>query len=189
MCLYCTMTRIVWPPADPCLAFARKPESSEATFEALPFWRAEGDVDPKAMPVARSTTRLTRFPHAALCRSWRRGFCCFHVRNIDLPCRSGGKSPARNSRVSLHGGGQSETAKSLRSLGMRVGVGAWMGHSVPSRRARDNLSHTDAALEAEFKCSGKVKGLNRSGFGDCGLVWELRYGSHEPLRVFVLRIE
>ena len=96
MCLYCTMTLTVLPLADPCLAFARKPESSEPMFENLPFWRAEGDVDPKAMPVARSTTRPTRFPHAALCRSWRRGFCCFHVRNIDLPCRSGGKSPARN---------------------------------------------------------------------------------------------
>lgn len=96
MCLYCTMTLTVLPSADPCLAFARKPDSSEPMFESLPFWRAEGDVDPNAIPVARSTTSPTRFPHAALCRSWRQGFCCFHVRNIDLPCRSGGKSPARN---------------------------------------------------------------------------------------------
>jgi hypothetical protein len=96
MCLNCTMTLTVLPLADPCLAFARKPDSSEPMFETLPFWRAEGEVEPKAMPVARNTTRLTRFPHAALWRSLRRGFCCFHVRNIDLPCRSGGKSPARN---------------------------------------------------------------------------------------------
>src|SRR5947199_9809299 len=90
------MTLTVLPLADPCLAFAMYPASSEPMFENLPFWRAEGDVEPKAMPVARSTTRLTRLPHAALCRSLRRGFCCFHVRNIDLPCRSGGKSQARN---------------------------------------------------------------------------------------------
>ena len=96
MCLYCTMTLTVFPSAGPCLAFARNADNSEPMFENLPFCRAEPGVDPKAMPVARSRTRLTRFPHAALCRSWRRGFCCFHVRNIDLPCRSGGKTPARN---------------------------------------------------------------------------------------------
>jgi len=44
-------------------------------------------------------------------------------------------------------------------------------------------------LRVEFRDCKLGTGLNRSGFGDCGLVWELRYGSHEPLCVFVLRIE
>src|SRR5438270_5085411 len=44
----------------------------------------------------RPPPRSALFPYTTLFRSCRRGFCCFHIRNIDLPCRSGGKSPARN---------------------------------------------------------------------------------------------
>jgi len=40
-----------------------------------------------------------------------------------------------------------ECAKSLKMLQMYGGVRAWMGHSVPSRRARDNLAHTEWAVE------------------------------------------
>src|SRR5438552_12576732 len=54
------MTFTVFPDVDPCLACARRPESSGATR-----------CCPNAIPVANISIMLRRLPHAALCRSPR----------------------------------------------------------------------------------------------------------------------
>src|ERR1017187_10563224 len=64
------MTFTVWPFADPCRAFARRPESSEAIRPVL-LEVGLCERCPKAIPVARSSIMLRRLPQAALCRSSR----------------------------------------------------------------------------------------------------------------------
>src|SRR5215472_9916565 len=77
------MTLTACPCADPCFAFASNPDSSGAMREVkVPVLLVLFPRCPKAIPVARSKTRLRRLHQAGLRRSSQSVFSRLRVRII-----------------------------------------------------------------------------------------------------------